>query len=141
LLAGILAALCLWFSWRALRRCRAIHGGAVQPEVAGDALEQRLAERELNLELNLGGRTVTALGRASLFGGTGLAIWFYATGGFAADPKQAFASFAFGLMGWGGCREIQRKIGSLADSWRAETNRRGKARDRRQGVDQSNRTG
>jgi hypothetical protein len=152
LLAGILAGLCLWFSWRALRRCRAIHGGALQPEVASDALEQRLAERELNLELNLAGRTVTALGRASLFGGTGLAIWFYATGSFATDPKQASASFAFGFVGWGGCREIQRRIGSLADSWRAqatqanrETNRRARSNETgeqsRQGVDQSGRTG
>lgn len=113
----------------------------MQPEAVGDALEQRLAERELNLQLNLAGRMVTALGRASLFAGTGLAIWFYATGSFATDPKQAFASFACGLIGWGGCREIQRKIGSLADSWRAHTNSKMNQRARRQGVDQSERTG
>lgn len=137
MLAGILAALCLLFSWRAFRRCRDIHGGALQAELASDPLEQRLAERELNLELNLAGRVVTALGRASLFGGTGLAIWSYATGAFATEPRTTFAAFAFGLVGWGGCREFQRKIGSLADSWRAEANRR----HRRQGVDQPERTG
>jgi hypothetical protein len=135
--AGILAALCLWFSWRALRRCRAIHGGALQPELLDDPLELRLAERELNLELNSAGRIVMGLGRTSLFGGTGLAIWSYATGAFATQPLLTFASFAFGLAGWGGCREFHRRIGSLADSWRSEINRR----RRRQGVDQSAATG
>lgn len=137
MLAGILAALCLWFSWRAFRRCRTIHDGALEPELANDQLELRLAERELNLELNLAGRTVKALGRVSLFGGTGLAIWFYATGAFKEQPLLAFGSFALGLVGWGGCREFLRRIGSLADSWRAETKRR----RRRQGVDQSHTTG
>ncbi|HVY27665.1 MAG TPA: hypothetical protein VHB79_14020 [Polyangiaceae bacterium] len=137
MLAGILAALCLWFSWRALRRCRAIHGGTLQAELEDDPLELRLAERELNLELNLAGRIVKGLGRTSLFGGTGLAIWSYATGAFATQPVLTFASFALGLAGWGGCREFHRRIGSLADSWRSETNRR----RRRQGVDQSAATG
>lgn len=137
MLAGILAALCLWFSWRAFRRCRLIHGGALQAELVDDPLELRLAERELNLELNLAGRTVKALGRSSLFAGTGLAIWFYATGTFTKQPLLAFGSFAFGLLGWGGCREFYRRIGSLADSWRARTNRE----RRRQGVDQAGTTG
>jgi len=139
LLAGILAALCLWFSWRAFRRCSTIHGGALEPELADDPLELRLAERQLNLELNLAGRTVKALGRVALFGGTGLAIWFYATGAFKEQPLIAFSSFAFGLLGWGGCREFLRRIGSLADSWRSATE--AKRRRRRQGVDQSRTTG
>jgi hypothetical protein len=130
-LAGILAALCLWFSWRALLRCRAIHSGALAPELESDPLELRLAERELNLELNLAGRKVKTLGRVSLFGGTGLALWFYATGVLVAQPLVAFGAFAFGLIGWGGCREFHRRIGSLADSWRETTNKR----RRRQGVD------
>jgi hypothetical protein len=136
LLAGILSALCLWFAWSAYRRCSRIQSGAASAQT-DDPLEQRLAERELNLELNLATRTVQALGRASLFGGTGLAIWFVATGALQSEPLLAYQAFGFGLVGWGGCRELQRRIGSLADNWRAAVNR---AR-RRQGVDPSKRTG
>ena len=135
MLAGILSALCLWFSWRAFRRCRAIHGGIVEDEP--DLLERRLAEAELNLELNLARRNVQALGRAALFGGAGLAFWAVATGQLVTRPVAMWGSFALGLIGWGGCRELQRRIGSLAESWRATTNRR----RRRQGVDQPERTG
>ncbi|RYZ03874.1 MAG: hypothetical protein EOO73_25975 [Myxococcales bacterium] len=139
MLAGILSALCLWFAWSAYQRCRKIHRGAGEASGEGeDPLEQRLAERELNLELNLASRTVQALGRAALFGGTGLAIWFVATGTLRSDPRQVYQAFAFGLVGWGGCRELQRRIGSLADAWRTTTNDR---RRRRQGVDQPKRTG
>jgi hypothetical protein len=140
LLAGILAALCLVVAWRAYARCRSIERGASAAEIADDELEQRLADKELNLELNLAGRTVKALGRASLFGGTGLAIWFYATGSFATQPELAFGSFSFGLVGWGGCRELQRRIGSLAESWREQVKRR-RAAGWRQGVDQPKRSG
>jgi hypothetical protein len=139
LLAGILSGLCLWFAWRAYQRCSKIHRGALsltraEPE---DPLEERLAERELNLELNLAGRTVKALGRASLFGGTGLAIWFVATGALTSESRVAYQSFAFGLVGWGGCGEFQRRIGSLADAWRAAIN----LRRQRQGVDPPKRSG
>ena len=135
MLAGILSALCLWFSWRAFRRCRAIHGGMVEEEP--DPLERRLAEAELNLELNLARRNVQALGRAALFGGAGVAFWAVATGQLVTRPSAMWGPFAFGLIGWGGCRELHRRIGSLADSWRDAANRR----RRRQGVDQSERTG
>lgn len=135
MLAGILAAFCLWFSWRAYRRCVAIHGGALVTDA--DPLEQRLAEKELNLELNLARRNVQALGRAALFGGTGLAFWGLASGDLPAHPLQLSCSFGLGVVGWGGCRQLQQKIGSLADSWRATANRK----RRLQGVDQSERTG
>lgn len=140
MLAGILSALCLWFAWSAYRRCRSIQSGAVSAagSEGDDPLEARLAERELNLELNLATRTVQALGRACLFGGTGLAIWFVSTGALRTEPQLAYQAFAFGLVGWGGCREFQRRIGSLADAWRASVN--GAAR-RRQGVDPPKRTG
>jgi hypothetical protein len=139
LLAALLSALCLWFSFRAYRRCAAIQSGAMVLHDAAqeEPLEQRLAERELNLELNLATRTVKALGRASLFAGTGLAIWFVANGSFRSEPRFAYQSFAFGLVGWGGCREFQRRIGSLADAWRSAMNRK----RRRQGVDQPKRVG
>ena len=135
MLAGILSALCLWFSWRAWRRCRAIHDGLVA--VSGDPLERRLGERELNAELNGAGRTVKALGRAALFGGTGLAVWAAASGAWSTHPIALWRAFGLGLVGWGGCREFHRRIGSLAESWREKKNRE----RRRQGVDQSAGTG
>jgi hypothetical protein len=135
LLAGILSALCLWFAWRAFQRCREIEasGGVVET----DPVEARLAEQDLNLELNLALRNVKALGRAALFGGAGLAFWAVASGQLVTHPIAMWRSFGLGLLGWGGCRELYRRIGSLAESWRAATNRR----RRRQGVDQAERTG
>ncbi len=106
-------------------------------ELDADPLERRLAEAELNLELNLARRNVQALGRAALFGGAGLAFWAVATGQLVTRPIAMWGSFALGLVGWGGCRELHRRIGSLAESWRAAINRR----RRRQGVDPSERTG
>jgi hypothetical protein len=137
-LAGILSALCLWFAWRAYRRCRAIHSGLVATEateVEADPVEERLAESELNLELNLARRNVQALGRAALFGGTGFAFWGLASGDLLTHPLGLWRSFGLGLLGWGGCRQLRYQIGSLADSWRAARRRR------RQGVDPSERTG
>jgi hypothetical protein len=131
--AGVLSALCLWFSWRAFRRCHAIESSVEGSE--SDVLEQSLLERERNIELNLAERNVRALGRVALFGGTGLGIAAL-TGGHEYD-FLAGAAFGLGLFGWAGCGELRRRIGSLADSWRTATNRR----RRRQGVDQSERTG
>ena len=102
-----------------------------------DPLEARLAERELNLELNLARRNVQALGRAALFGGTGLAFWGLASGELLTHPMALYRSLGLGLVGWGGCRQLRHRIGSLADSWRASTNRK----RRLQGVDPSERTG
>jgi len=80
--------------------------------------------------LGLGKRSVLALGRASLFGGTGLGIWAL-TGGSAHYP-DAGLSFGLGLVSWAGCGEAQRRIGSLADVLRKSASR--------QGVDPSKRT-
>ena len=135
MLAGILSAVCLWFAWRAFRRCRDIHGGA--PTIDPDPLEQRLAEVQLNLELNLAGRNVQALGRSALLGGAGLAFWAIATGQLITKPVGVWCSLGFGLLGWGGCRQLRYKIGSLAESWRVDANKK----RRRQGVDPSERTG
>jgi len=103
LLAGILSALCLWFAWRAFQRCREIQRGALGLEP--DPLERRLAEAQLNLELNLARRNVQVLGRAALFGGAGMAFWVVATGQLSTHPIAMWRSFAFGLLGWGGCGE------------------------------------
>jgi len=123
LTAGALAALCLWFSWRALARCQAIETGT-----AGDAflptedeLERELLARERSLQLGLAKRNVQALGRAALFGGTGLSFLAFTGGG--VDGLTALApaglAFAAGMVGWAGCAEIHRRVGSLADAWRA----------------------
>jgi hypothetical protein len=135
LLAGVLSALCLWFAWRAFRRCREIEArGRV---VEADPVEARLAEEDLNLELNLAFRNVKALGRVALSGGAGAAFWVVASGQLVASPIALWGSLGLGVLGWGGCRELQRRIGSAAESWRAATNRK----RRRQGVDQPERTG
>jgi hypothetical protein len=135
LLAGILSALCVWFAWRAFKRCREIETNA--RVVDADPVEQRLAEADFNLELNLALRNVKALGRAALFGGASLAFWAVASGELVLSPVAMWRSFGAGLLGWGVCREFHRRIGSLAESWRAATNQR----RRRQGVDQPERTG
>jgi hypothetical protein len=141
--AGALSALCLWFSWRALRRCRAIESRPESNAVRGEAvstqedeLELELLAREQNLELGLAKRNVRALQRAALFAGTGLSFWAL-TGGRGHDLLLAGEAFAAGLAGWAACGELHRRIGSVADSWRGATNRR----RRRQGVDQPERTG
>jgi hypothetical protein len=130
--AALLSAFCAWFSWRALRRCREIQSATA---LADDALEQNLVEREQNLAFNLAKRNVQALGRTALFGGTGLAF-FALTGGREYD-LVAGEAFGVGFAGWTICAELQRRVGSLADMWRSETNRR----RRRQGVDHPERTG
>jgi hypothetical protein len=142
--AGVLSALCIWFSWRALRRCQAIEAGSdsAARESQPDELEDQLLVRERNLELSLAARNVQALRRAALFGGSGLAFWALSAGGAGGreyDLVQAGEAFAAGFVGWAGCGELQRRIGSAADAWRRATN--AKSRKRRQGVDQSERTG
>jgi len=142
--AGVLSALCSWFSWRLFRRCQAIQSGpeSLAPASQVDELEDELLARERNLELGLAKRNVQALRRASLFGGSGLAFWALAGGRGGAgeyDLVAAGQAFAAGLVGWAACGELQRRVGSLADSWRQATN--AKSRRRRQGVDQPERTG
>jgi hypothetical protein len=122
LTAGALSALCLWFSWRALARCRAIEqgtaGDAVSP--SEDELERELLARERSLQLGLAKRNVQALGRAALFGGTGLSFLAFTGGGeyHLRALVPAGLSFAVGMFGWAGCAEIHRRVGSLADAWR-----------------------
>lgn len=96
-----------------------------------DPFEQRLADKELRLVIGLGRRSVLALGRASLFGGTGLGVWAL-TGG-SAHYLDAGVAFGLGFVSWAVCGEAERRIGSLADAARHST--------RRQGVDPSKRTG
>jgi hypothetical protein len=130
LLACVLAVSSLSYAFRTLVSCgRASR--SLASLVEDDPLEQRLAEKELRLLIGLGRRSVLALGRASLFGGTGLGVWAL-TGG-SAHYLEAAASFGLGLLSWAGCGEAQRRIGSLAD--------RPRSAGRRQGVDQPERTG
>ena len=129
-LASLLALSSLTYAFRTLLSCgRAWR--SLSSLVQDDPLERRLAEKELRLLIGLGRRSVLALGRASLFGGTGLGVWAL-TGG-SAHYLEAAASFALGLVSWAGCGEAQRRIGSLADGLRPSK--------RRQGVDPSERTG
>jgi len=136
--AGALSLVCVWFSWRALARCRAIAQGE-RPADHADELERELSTREHTLQLGLAKRNVQALGRAALFGGTGASFLAF-TGGGKYDFLNllpALSAFGAGMLGWGACGEIHRRIGLLADAWRhANKRRRG-----RQGVDPPERTG
>jgi hypothetical protein len=122
-LALVLATLATAVSALALQRARR----SANESLDRDPLEQRLAEKERRLVFGLARRNTLAMGRASLFGGTGLGVWVL-TGGSTYYP-QAGAAFGLGLLGWALCGEFHRRIGSLADSV-------SKSR-RRQGVDQS----
>jgi hypothetical protein len=131
--AAAVSGLCVGFAWRALRRCREIVTTGENNET--DVLERSLLERERNLAFNLARRNVQALRRAALFGGTGLSF-LALTGGRGYDLLPAGEAFALGFLGWGVCGELHRRIGSLADAWRATIKRK-----RRQGVDQLESTG
>jgi hypothetical protein len=78
-----------------------------------DELELRLAQRALTLELGLGRRSVRALGRATLFAGTGFAVWELTSG--TSHYLPAAVAFILGFIGWAGTGEVERRIGSLAD--------------------------
>gem|GEM_PF-5780252 len=154
--AGSLSALCFAFSWRTFQRCRAIaSGGATRPmsstteaprplptleaehlpTVETDSFEQRLAERESNVALNLAKRTVKGLAQAAFTGG--LCLFFLAVAGGKGHHREAVEAFTLGSVGAIACLALRRRIGSLAEAWRETTNRR----RRRQGVDQPERTG
>ena len=130
LLAGLLAVCSIAYALKTLASCRRA-ARALAALIEDDPLEQRLADKELRLVIGLGKRSVLALGRASLFGGTGLGVWAL-TGG-SAHYLEAGASFGLGLLSWAACGEAQRRIGSVADGLRKYSSR--------QGVDQSKRTG
>ncbi len=130
LLAAVLSLASIAYAFTTLGRCRRAARG-LEAVSDDDAFEQRLADKELRLVIGLGRRGVLALGRASLFGGTGLGVWAL-TGG-SAHYLDAGAAFGLGLVSWAACGEAQRRIGSLADVVRKSSSR--------QGVDQSKRTG
>jgi hypothetical protein len=117
-LAGALSAVAVGFAWRALERCRELTGvaGRAQQlealEESGDELELRLAEREARLMLGLALRNVLGLGRAALFGGTGCAVWELTSG--SSHYLYAGGAFGLGFLGWAGCGEAHRRLGSLA---------------------------
>lgn len=111
LLAGLLSAFAISYSARAFWRCK--RQLAATP-VDDDELERNLAARAEKLELGLARRNVEALGRAALFGGTGCAVWEL-TGG-STHYLNAGVAFGLGLLGWAGCGELHRRIGSLAGS-------------------------
>lgn len=115
LLAGALAAMSLAFSLHTLARCRAANRAFSQFS-DDDPFERRLADKELRFEMGLGRRNVLALGRASLFGGTGLGVWGL-TGG-SAHYLEAGVAFGLGLVAWAGCGEAHRRVGSLAGDLR-----------------------
>lgn len=117
LAAGALSAVAFSVSVRAYRRCNAVALAAQSPAAEDDELEKRLAEKEQALAFGLGLRNVKALGRAALFGGTGCAVWEL-TGG-STHYLMAGSAFGLGLVGWAGCGELERRIGSLAGSRRA----------------------
>ena len=117
LVAGALSAVGLTASAQAYRRCRVVALAAQSPAVEDDELERRLADKEQALSFSLGVRNVKALGRAALFGGTGCAVWEL-TGG-STHYLMAGSAFGLGLVGWAGCGELERRIGSLAGSRRA----------------------
>lgn len=111
LLAGVLVALSLAYCWRILQRCRGLSRATLVDE---DELELRLAEKELVLQLGLSRRAVRALARATLFAGTGCAVWEL-TGG-SSHYSTAGGAFVLGFVGWAGAGEVERRIGSLADA-------------------------
>jgi hypothetical protein len=115
LVAGGLSAVAIGVSLRALGRSAEVLRSGVGAE--DDELEQRLAVKEQALVLGLSSRNVRALGRAALFGGTGCAVWEL-TGG-SAHYLPAAGSFCLGFVGWAGCSELERRIGSLAGARRA----------------------
>ncbi len=113
LVAGVLSALSLSYALWTWRRCARLSGAAL---IETDPLELRLAQKELALQLALGVRTVRALARATLFAGTGLAVWAL-TGG-SAHYLEAGICFILGFCGWAACGEVERRIGPLAKAGR-----------------------
>ncbi len=108
LLAALLGVLSLLYCLRTLRDVHARQ--RLPPEV--DAVELGLLKREVALKLALSLRSVQALTRANLFAGTGLAVWAL-TGG-SAHHLEAGLAFGLGLLGWGACGEVARRVGRVA---------------------------
>lgn len=113
LLAALLGVLSFSYCLRTLRDVYARR--RLPPEV--DAMELGLMQREIALKLALSLRSVQALSRANLFAGTGLAVWAL-TGG-SAHHLEAGLAFGLGLLGWGACGEVARRVGHVAKSHRS----------------------
>ena len=109
LVACAVSALSVAYCFRVLQRCKALSRVALTEQ---DPLELELAQKALSLQLALGLRSVRTLARATLFSGTGLAVWEL-TGGSAHYP-QAAVCFVLGFAGWAGCAEVERRVGPLA---------------------------
>jgi hypothetical protein len=111
LFAGALSLASLSLSVRSYVRCRQLVAESRSvPE--DDELEQRLAARERVLKLGLAAKTVQVFGRASLFGGTGAAVWELSGG--SSHYLGAGVAFGLGFVGWAGSSDFGRRIGSLA---------------------------
>ena len=126
-LAGVLVALSLGYCLRVLSRCRDLARATLTEDDEGDEddeLEQRLAERALVLQLGLGRRTARALARATLFSGTGLAVWELTSG--SSHYLRAGVAFILGFVGWAGAGEVERRVGSLADAQQEKARRSAK---------------
>jgi hypothetical protein len=134
--AVALALGCVVASLSAHGTCKFIQ---TTPIAEDDPLEQDLLEREHNMKLSLAVRSIQVYGRVALAGGFALGfvslISFLSgsgTGSGRGYDIRTIQIFAFGGVGWLVCRELHRRVGLLADSWRKDVN----ARRRRQGVDQ-----
>jgi len=123
-LAGVLVALSLGYCLRVLSRCRDLARATLSEDDEDDELEQRLAERALLLQLGLGRRTARALARATLFSGTGLAVWELTSG--SSHYLRAGVAFILGFVGWAGAGEVERRVGSLADAQQEKARRSAK---------------
>ncbi len=123
-LAGVLVALSLAYCVRVLVLCSKLSRATLIEE---DELELRLAEKALTLEPGLGRRVVRALARATLFTGTGLAVWELTSG--SSHYLTAGVAFILGFVGWAGAGEVERRVGSLAEVRKARAQDR--ARDGR----------
>jgi hypothetical protein len=110
--AVALSALCLAASLSRLRGVARL--AAEAPD--NDELERRLQAKESALFVSLSRRNVRAFSRVALAGGTGFGV-FELTGGGSQLP-WAVSCFVAGVVGWGGCQEVWRRLGSKAGSQR-----------------------
>jgi hypothetical protein len=110
LLAGVSSTLAVGYAFIAHRRCvRSLE----QALLDDDDLERRLGARQTELEHALARRQALTAGRATLFAGTGCAVWAL-TGG-SAHYLEAALAFCAGMVGWMATGEVYRRIGSSAE--------------------------
>lgn len=116
LLAGAASALSFAYAVHVFRRCARL-GREGQGEQ--DELERRLSDKALALELGLGRRSLRALARATLFTGTGLAVWELTGGSTRYAP--AGVCFVLGFVGWAAVGEVERRFGALQSPRRSHS--------------------